>query len=158
MAEKQSIKRFIIRDQHGNVEKEDSFSVVGSVNVTVDDNIGEPSAESRYEDGQLEIDFHNIKGTPGEAGNGITDIEIDEQVGDEAANTIIIKTNDNPEGIAFQVRNGSRGNGIASISEQVSEESGGTNTHIITDTDGKTHEFHTKNGMDGALLVLIMKT
>ena len=150
MAEKQSIKRFIIRDQHGNVEKEDSFSVVGSVNVTVDDNIGEPSAESRYEDGQLEIDFHNIKGTPGEAGNGITDIEIDEQVGDEAANTIIIKTNDNPEGIAFQVRNGSRGNGIASISEQVSEESGGTNTHIITDTDGKTHEFHTKNGMDGA--------
>ena len=143
MAEKQSIKRFIVRDPHGHIEKEDSFSVVDDVHVDIVPGYGEPYAESEYVNGILTITIHNIEG------NGITDITTDSQEGDEAVNTVTIKTNANPEGVTLEVHNGSRGNGIASISEVLSPEDGGTNTHTITDTDGNEHVFHTKNGHTG---------
>lgn len=85
----------------------------------------------------------------GKDGNKITAIETEEQEGDEAINTVTIKTNDTPEGVVLEVRNGSRGNGIASSSEVLSPEDGGTNTHTITDTDGNEHVFHTTNGHKG---------
>jgi hypothetical protein len=88
--------------------------------------------------------FHNLKG------NGITDIDVDEQVGDEAVNTVTIKTDADQEGTEFQVRNGSRGNGIASSSEQLSDQDGGFNTFTFTDDDGNVHEFHSKNGTKGS--------
>ena len=143
MAENQSIKRFIVRDPHGNVEHEDGFSVVGEVHVNIVSGYGEPYAESEYIDGTLTITIHNIDG------NGITDITTDSQEGDEAVNTVTIKTNANPEGVTLEVRNGSRGNGIASSSEVLSPDDGGINTHTITDTDGNEHVFHTKNGSKG---------
>lgn len=143
MAEKQSIKRFIVRDPHGHIEQEDSFSVVGEVHVDIVPGYGEPYAESEYVNGILTITIHNIEG------NGITDITTDSQEGDEAVNTVTIKTNANPEGVVLEVRNGSRGNGIASSSEVLSPEDGGTNTHTFTDDDGNEHVFHTKNGQTG---------
>ena len=55
MAEKQSIKRFIVRDPHGHIEQEDSFSVVGEVHVDIVPGYGEPYAESEYVNGILTI-------------------------------------------------------------------------------------------------------
>ena len=143
MAEKQSIKRFIVRDPHGHIEQEDSFSVVGEVHVDIVPGYGEPYAESVYVNGILTITIHNIEG------NGITGITTDSQEGDEAVNTVTIKTNANPEGVVLEVRNGSHGNGIASSSEVLSFEDGGVNTHTFVDTDGDEHVFHTKNGSKG---------
>lgn len=139
----ESIKKFIIKDAHGGTKEQGSFSVVGEVHVDIVPGHGEPYAESEYVDGVLTITIHNIEG------NGITGITTDSQEGDEAVNTVTIKTNDNPEGETLEVRNGSRGNGIASSSEVLSPEDGGVNTHTITDTDGNEHVFHTKNGRKG---------
>ena len=139
----ESIKKFIIKDAHGGTKESGSFSVVGEVHVNIVPGYGEPYAESEYVNGVLTITIHNIEG------NGITDITTDSQEGDEAVNTVTIKTNANPNGVTLEVRNGSRGNGIASISEVLSPEDGGTNTHTITDTDGNEHVFHTTNGHKG---------
>ena len=46
---------------------------------------------------------------------------------------------------------GERGNGIASSTEELSDEDGGTNTHTFTDDDGNTHVIHTKNGKTGGV-------
>jgi hypothetical protein len=121
-----------------------SNSPVTFAEVTVDDGYGTPSVDVTYEQRVLSMAFHNLKG------NGITDIDVDEQVGDEAVNTVTIKTDADQEGAKFQVRNGSRGNGIASSSESLSDQDGGTNTFTITDDDGTVHEFHSKNGTKGS--------
>lgn len=139
----ESIKKFIIKDVHGGTKESGSFSVVGEVHVNLVPGYGEPYAESEYVNGILTITIHNIEG------NGITEITTDSQEGDEAVNTVTIKTNANPEGVVLEVRNGSRGNGIASSSEVLSPEDGGVNTHTITDTDGNEHVFHTSNGHKG---------
>lgn len=139
----ESIKKFIIKDAHGGTKEIGSFSVVGEVHVDIVPGHGEPYAESDYVDGVLTITIHNIEG------NGVSDITTDSREGDEAVNTVTIKTNDNPEGVVLEVRNGSRGNGISSSSEELSPEDGGVNTHTITDTDGNEHVFHTKNGRKG---------
>lgn len=99
----ESIKKFIIRDKHGATKEQGSFSVVGGVQVELVPGYGEPYAESEYVDGILTITIHNIEG------NGITDITTDSQEGDEAVNTVTIKTNDNQEGVVMEIRNGSRG-------------------------------------------------
>ncbi len=112
--------------------------------VTVDDGYGTPSVDVEYEQRVLSMAFHNLKG------NGITGIDVDEQVGDEAVNTVTIKTDADQEGTEFKVRNGRRGNGIASSSEVLSDQDGGTNTFTITDDDGTVHEFHSKNGTKGS--------
>ena len=121
-----------------------SNSPVTFAEVTVDEGYGTPSVDVEYEQRKLRMDFHNLKG------NGITDIEVDEQVGDEAVNTVTIKTDADQEGTEFKVRNGRRGNGIASSSEVLSDQDGGTNTFTITDDDGTVHEFHSKNGTKGS--------
>lgn len=118
-------------------------SPIAAVHVSVDDEYGTPSADVTYRQRVLGLDFHNLRG------NGITEIDVDEQVGDEAVNTITIKTDKDPEGTELQVRNGSRGNGIASSSEELSPEDGGTNTFTFVDDDGTEHELHTKNGTKG---------
>lgn len=120
-----------------------SDSPIAAVHVSVDDEYGTPSADVTYRQRVLGLDFHNLRG------NGITEIDVDEQVGDEAVNTITIKTDKDPEGTELQVRNGSRGNGIASSSEELSPEDGGTNTFTFVDDDGTEHELHTKNGTKG---------
>lgn len=120
-----------------------SNSPVTFAEVTVDEGYGTPSVDVEYEQRVLSMEFHNLKG------NGITDIDVDEQVGDEAVNTVTIKTDADQEGTEFKVRNGRRGNGIASSSEVLSPDDGGINTHTITDTDGNEHVFHTKNGSKG---------
>lgn len=53
--------------------------------------------------------------------------------------------------LSFEFHNmkGNRGNGIASSSEVLSPDDGGTNTHTFTDDDGNEHTFHTKNGRKG---------
>ena len=139
----ESIKKFIIKDAHGGTKESGSFSVVGEVHVNLVPGYGEPYADSEYVGGVLTITIHNIEG------NGITDITTDSQEGDEAVNTVTIKTNANPEGVTLEVHNGSRGNGIASSSEVLSPDDGGTNTHTFTDDDGNVHTFHTKNGQTG---------
>lgn len=139
----ESIKKFIIKDAHGGTKESGSFSVVGEVHVDLVPGYGEPYADSQYVNGILTITIHNIEG------NGITEITTNSQEGDEAVNTVTIKTNANPEGVTLEVCNGSRGNGIASISEVLSPDDGGVNTHTITDTDGNEHVFHTKNGRKG---------
>lgn len=139
----ESIKKFIIKDAHGGTKESGSLSVVGEVHVDIVPGYGEPYAESEYVNGVLTITIHNIEG------NGITEITTDSQEGDEAVNTVTIKTNANSEGVTLEVRNGSRGNGIASSSEVLSPDDGGVNTHTFVDTDGGEHVFHTKNGRKG---------
>ena len=51
--------------------------------------------------------------------------------------------------LEFHNMKGNRGNGIASSSEVLSPDDGGTNTHTFTDDDGHEHTFHTKNGRKG---------
>ena len=142
-----SISKYVIRDEHGNIIAQSGFSVVAGTNVGITPGHGVPYAESEYVDGILTIILHNVEG------NGITEIVTDSQEGDEAINTITIKTNNNPEGVSFEVRNGSKGNtgnGIADITEERSEEDGGTNTiHILLD-DGTELIVHTMNGHTGA--------
>lgn len=46
-------------------------SPIARVEVSVDDEVGTPSAEATYEHKVLGLAFHNLKGEPGEAGNGI---------------------------------------------------------------------------------------
>lgn len=99
----ESIKKFIIKDAHGGTKESGSFSVVGEVHVNLVPGYGEPYAESEYVNGILTITIHNIEG------NGITEITTDSQEGDEAVNTVTIKTNSNPEGVVLEVRNGSKG-------------------------------------------------
>ena len=65
---KQSIKKYRIRDRHGNIIAENSFAVVGSVSVSVDGGTGTPSAESEYSGNELSITFHDIKGETGKQG------------------------------------------------------------------------------------------
>lgn len=120
-----------------------SDSPIAAVHVSVDDEYGTPSADVTYQQRVLGLDFHNLRG------NGITEIDVDEQVGDEAVNTITFKTDADPEGTELQVRNGSRGNGIASSSEEMSDQDGGTNTFTFYDTDGGEHKFHSTNGKKG---------
>ena len=81
-------------------------SPIEGVSAAIDDGVGEPSVETSYIRRQLSFDFHNLKG------NGITSIETDEKQGDEAINTVTIKTDLDGEGTDFHVRNGSRGNGM----------------------------------------------
>lgn len=92
-----------MRDVHGTILDENGFSVVGDVHVSVEAGHGEPSAGVNYVDGELYITLRNIEG------NGITQIITDSQEGDGAINTVTIKTEDNPEGVVLQVRNGSKG-------------------------------------------------
>lgn len=99
----ESIKNFIIKDAHGGTKESGSFSVVGEVHVNIVPGYGEPYADSEYINGTLTITIHNIEG------NGITEITTNSQEGDEAVNTVTIKTNDNPKGVVLEVRNGSRG-------------------------------------------------
>ena len=99
----ESIKKFIIKDVHGGTKESGSFSVVGEVHVDIVPGYGEPTATSEYVNGVLTITISNIEG------NGITEIITDSQEGDEAVNTITIKTNANPEGVTLEVRNGSQG-------------------------------------------------
>ena len=99
----ESIKKFIIKDAHGGTKESGSFSVVGEVHVDIVPGYGEPYADSEYVNGILTITIHNIEG------NGITEITTDSQEGDEAVNTVTIKTNANPEGVVLEVRNGSKG-------------------------------------------------
>ena len=98
-----SIKKFIIKDAHGGAKESGSFSVVGEVHVDIVPGYGVPYAESEYVNGILTITIHNIEG------NGVTDITTDSQEGDEAVNTVTIKTEANPEGVTMEVRNGSKG-------------------------------------------------
>lgn len=51
--------------------------------------------------------------------------------------------------IEFEHVKGERGNGIASVTEDVSQEDGGINTITFTDNDGQTHVIHTRNGRQG---------
>ena len=102
MAEKQSIKRFIIRDPHGHIEKEDNFSVVGEVHVSIDGGVGEPSAESEYVDGKLIITLHNLKG------EGISDISYTPSEEDGGENLLTITT-DGGHTYSFVILNGSKG-------------------------------------------------
>ena len=118
-------------------------SPIASVTASIDNGVGTPSVQATYVRKVLDLDFHNLKG------NGITEITTDSQEGDEAVNTVTIKTNANSEGVTLEVRNGSRGNGIASNSEVLSPDDGGVNTHTFVDTDGGEHVFHTKNGRKG---------
>ena len=145
----QAIKKWYIRDKHGNIKKEGSLAVVGEVHVDIEDKgEDEPSADSTYENGELNITFHDIKG---DRGNGITSIETDEQTGDEAVNTVTIHTDDETTDASFQVRNGRRGNGIASIIEQRSEDDAGTNVITIHYTDPNVEDdvVYVKNGSKG---------
>jgi hypothetical protein len=121
-----------------------SDSPIAAVHVSVDDEYGTPSADVTYQHKVLGLGFHNLRG------NGITKIDVDEQVGDEAVNTVTFKTDADHEGTKLQVRNGSRGNGIASSSEELSPMDGGTNTFTFVDDDGTEHVLHTKNGRTGA--------
>lgn len=142
----ESVKNFIIRDEHGNIIKQGALSVVGDVHIDVDGDVGTPTADAVYDNGVLTITLHDIKG---ERGNGITDIIVDEQEGDEAVNTATIKTTDNPEGTPIQIRNGSRGTGIAGIEEEISEDDGGVNFINILLTDGTTIVATVRNGREG---------
>ncbi len=191
MKEKQSIKRYVIRDEHGNIIDTNGLSVVGNVEVHVAQEglVGQPWAESAYQDGQLDIILHGIKGEGvvdiqtipnyeegqedggenivsiftdgreepytfpirnGRRGNGITEIQVDDhsQEGDQAESSMTIRTTDG-QNATLRVRNGKRGNGIDHITEQLSQSDGGTNTHVIHDTDGNQHVIHTSNGKTG---------
>ena len=147
MENEQSIKRYIVRDVHGNILKENGFSVVGDVHVSVEAGYGDPTADVEYVGGELHITLHNIDG------NGITEIIPNSQEGDEAINTVTIKTNDNPEGVVLEVRNGSkgsRGNGITSIETDLSQIDGGANTVTIKTTDNPAGQtFQVRNGHQG---------
>ena len=66
--------------------------------------------------------------------------------GTPAANATMQDGNIN---IEFEHVKGERGNGIASVTEVISNQDGGINTHTITDTDGQTHTIHTRNGRTG---------
>ena len=58
----ESVKTLILKDPHGKVIKQDTFAVVGQVDVSVDGAYGEPSATPTYLNGMLDIAFHNLKG------------------------------------------------------------------------------------------------
>ena len=151
ITEEQAVKKWKVRDKHGNVKKSGSLAVVGSVNIEVDSTGGDqPTADSTYQNGQLGITFHDIKG---ERGNGITSIDVEESPVDEGDNIVHIHcTDDNTEeGTQFRVKNGKRGNGIASVTEETSSEDGGINTHIIHYTDPNVPDsvIHTRNGSQG---------
>lgn len=187
--EEQAVKKWKVRDKHGHVKKSGSLAVVGEVNIEVDSTGGDhPTADSTYQNGQLGITFHDIKG---ERGNGITSIDVEESSVDGGDNIVHIHCTDDEEdeGTELRVKNGSRGNGItsievtesqegsadniirihctddeteegteikikngngiASVTEETSSEDGGVNTHTFTDTNGNTHEIHTRNGTQG---------
>lgn len=142
----ESIKKFIIRDKHGATKEQGSFSVVGDVHVDIIPGVGEPSADSTYENGELNITLRNIQG------DSVADITTTPSQEDGGANVVTI-TMASGDVYQFTVLNGtkgSRGNGIASSSEELSDQDGGVNTFTFTDDDGNTHEFHTKNGRTGS--------
>lgn len=145
MANKEAIKKFVLHDRHGHEIDFSSFAVVGEVEVSIGDGIGEPTAESTYEGGKLTINIDNIKG------DGIASIEQTPSTEDGGVNIVTI-TCESGATYHLQILNGSkgeRGNGIASITEQVSDQDGGINTVTITDDDGQTHNIHTRNGRIG---------
>ena len=75
MATNEAIKKYAVRDKHGNIKKEGSIAVVGEVHIDVDELGGDhPTADATYQDGQLDITLHDIKGADG---NSITSAHMD---------------------------------------------------------------------------------
>lgn len=64
-----AINKIVLRDKHGRVIASDSFTALESVSVSMDGNVGEPSATYEYNNGVLVINFHNL------AGDGIAAFE-----------------------------------------------------------------------------------
>ena len=50
-----AINKIILRDKHGKVIASDSFTALESVSVSMDGNVGEPSATYEYDNGVLYI-------------------------------------------------------------------------------------------------------
>lgn len=149
MAEKQSIKRFIVRDPHGHIEQEDSFSVVGEVHVDIVPGHGEPYAESEYINGTLTITIYNIEG------NGIASFEqVESSEADGGVNTWRL-TDDTGSQYDITLRNGTSGDGIESVEQTTtSQESGGVNIITVTTKGGKVATFQVKNGEKGDTVIL----
>lgn len=142
------ISKFVIKDRHGNIRKSDSFTTVAQVLVSADDGVGEPSADSSYEEGVLCINLHNIKG------DGIKQITFKESQEDGGTNYIHVKmTSDSGEpSYTFPIKNGSRGNGIRFIEVEESQEDGGDNIvhiHCTDDEEVEGTELRIKNGSRG---------
>ena len=109
ITEEQAVKKWKVRDKHGHVKKSGSLAVVGSVNVEVDSTGGDqPTADSTYQNGQLGITFHDIKG---DRGNGITSIDTVESQEDDGYNVVRIHCTDDEseDGTVLKVKNGSKG-------------------------------------------------
>lgn len=144
MANKEPIRNFVLHDRHGHEIDFSSFAVVGEVEVTLGDGIGEPTAESTYEGGKLIIDIDNIKG------DGITNIEQTPSTEDAGINIVTI-TCESGATYQLQILNGSRGNGITAIETIVAEGDGEENiVRIKTNDNQEGITFKVKNGTKGS--------
>ena len=83
-------------------------SPIARVEVSVDDEIGTPSAEATYEHKVFGLAFHNLKGEPGETGNGISGVETETSSEDGGQNLVTIHFTDS-EDVSFPILNGTKG-------------------------------------------------
>ena len=144
MAQKEPIRNFVLHDRHGHEIDFSSLSVVKDVHMEFIPGVGEPHASSRYENGELYIQFVNIDG------DGVADITYEQSTADGGTNTITI-TLESGRVFTFPILNGRRGNGIDHVEVTESSEDGGSNivTIYFTDEGVEPVSFTIKNGSKG---------
>lgn len=82
--------------------------------------------------------------------NGKVDINFTASTDGEYSDTPTVTPTIGENGINLEF-SGLRGNGIASYTEELSNDDGGVNTHTLVDDKGNEHAIHTKNGRTGAI-------
>lgn len=104
-----AINKIILKDRHGKVIASDSFAALESVSVSIEGDVGTPSAYADYDNGVLTITLNNIKGEQGDRGNGISSIEqTASSTEDDGVNEWTIVENDGNTTV-ISVKNGSKG-------------------------------------------------
>ena len=123
---------------------------ITSVEVTVDNNVGVPSATGTVENGVLKLDFKNLKG------NGIASITFKETTSQGNVYTVLLADGSTSEIIAPKGQNGADGQngkdgengvGIQSIDFKETTEDG--NIYTITLTNQNTYDFTVPKGEAG---------
>lgn len=102
----ESITNYVIKDKHGHTIDQGSLSVVRTVNVAVDGDVGTPSADATYEDGILTITLHNVKG---ERGNGIVSVEQTIESQESSGVNVVTITDDVGHVTTVYIKNGAKG-------------------------------------------------
>ena len=128
---------------------------IREVNASVDNQVGTPSVDVSYEDAELSLAFHNIKGDPGQtgaaAGFGSVTADVDANIGTPGV-SVVASGADTSKNFAFHFTNlkGQKGDtGVTAVSASVDNNTGVP--YVEASISGQTLvlAFHNMKGAQG---------